>query len=374
MRKVLLTLGILALVCTPAMAGRNANGAMVVHTDDAYTYSAQTACTYLDALTDCEGLNTMVTRQTGAVVWCLAAFEASASPGVTVVYFGIDYDEVNLDVGVAYKFCGPAGSLEVPDDGWPYTGFGNSVAFGSAVYRNLFPFYVFKIDDYSGGVEGPYFGTAINPTGGYAAYVDDSNPPLLDECFKFGVARWYVGGDNDCPVPPVQGACCFPDGGCAFITREDCAAQGGVYQADGVLCDPNPCPVPGACCFENGDCAVLLEADCVAQGGQFYGGACDPNPCPQPPGACCDVDGNCTFVPADECAGEFLGVGILCDPNPCPVDPEGACCDEAGNCTITTEANCAGQWQGADTVCDPNPCEPVATESTTWGQIKANFR
>ena len=45
MRKLLLALGILALLCQPVLAGPNSNGAIIVHTNDAYNYSAGTACT-----------------------------------------------------------------------------------------------------------------------------------------------------------------------------------------------------------------------------------------------------------------------------------------------------------------------------------------
>ncbi|MEK6988116.1 MAG: hypothetical protein AABX97_08505, partial [Candidatus Thermoplasmatota archaeon] len=69
------------------------------------------------------------------------------------------YDDANLDPGSAYKNCGPAGTVEVPDGDWPYTGRGNSVALGSPVVGDhLFPFYVFRID---GGTEGSYFSTAV---------------------------------------------------------------------------------------------------------------------------------------------------------------------------------------------------------------------
>ena len=40
MRNILLTLAILACICSPAMAGRNANGAMVVHTNDSVNYTS----------------------------------------------------------------------------------------------------------------------------------------------------------------------------------------------------------------------------------------------------------------------------------------------------------------------------------------------
>ncbi len=37
------------------------------------------------------------------------------------------------------------------------------------------------------------------------------------------------------------GACCLPAGGCSFLTRQACDAQGGTYRGAGVTCDISPC-------------------------------------------------------------------------------------------------------------------------------------
>jgi hypothetical protein len=61
MKKLLMAVGILALICSPAMAGRNVGGAIVVHTDNSVIYTA-TADYCLTALpTVCEGLNANAT-------------------------------------------------------------------------------------------------------------------------------------------------------------------------------------------------------------------------------------------------------------------------------------------------------------------------
>jgi len=62
----------------------------------------------------------------------------------------------------------------------------------------------------------------------------------------------------------------------------------------------------------------------------------------------------------------------------CPTPPIGACCYGDQECTELTEEECWALphdylWI-EDEVCDPNPCPPVATESSTWGAIKANYR
>jgi hypothetical protein len=335
---------------------------MVVHTNDSYNWSNLTVCT-AEMPATCDALNTLATRDADQVVWLLAAFEAASTPAVTVVYFGIDYDDAHLDPGVNFRFCGPAGSLEVPDDDWPYSGRGNSVAFGSPDYRRLFPFYAFRI---SGGVDGAFFCTSANPTGGYAAFVDDGNPPGLDACTRFGCIRWGQVGFNDCPGPIVSGACCFEDGTCDVMIAQACMDAGGAYQGDDTNCNPNPCPQPptGACCVPGGFCLILQEQTCAEVGGVFQGDGvdCDPNPCPQPPtGACCHPDGSCDVQEEASCVGgggAYQGDDVPCDPDPCPV-LSGACCFEDGHCEILTVPDCAryvGQFMGAGAPCDPNPC------------------
>ena len=423
MRKFLLVLGILALICSPAMAGKNDTGAMVVHTDDAVVYTNfPPMCDQFDTVVppECRLLGTQTNTEAGSLVWFIAAFDSSSAPGVTVCYFGNNHNLAPGWVAVA-DFCGPAGTIQIPDTGWPdYPATaGNSVAFGSPVVGDiLFPFYHFNVYGYAD----VYFGSGINPTGGRAEFVDDSVPPGPDIINKFGTVRWYVAGENDCPAPAVpEGACCFDDGHCIITQGEDACLEAGGYDyvGDGSVCDPNPCPQLGGCCFDDGSCVVALEEACYGMGGTSFipGDDCSPNQCPQPPEACCAADGTCTFVPPDQCAGTPWGPGTDCDPNPCPQPPMGACCETDGACTMTLEEHCAYEWHGEwDTCdpnpcpqpptgaccydcalcvvateaecmdiagwylwiegddCDPNPCPPVATEITTWGSIKANYR
>ena len=62
----------------------------------------------------------------------------------------------------------------------------------------------------------------------------------------------------------------------------------------------------------------------------------------------------------------------------CPTPPIGACCYGDQQCAELTEEECWAYpedylWIEGE-VCEPNPCPPVATENSTWGEIKANFR
>lgn len=349
MRIALVAIGTFLLMTTaPAHAGKNAGGAMVVHTDDRYLYSGicdwfdhyypDIVCSELDTRTD-------VDLNTAAMIWFIAAFPDDSNPGVTVVYFGHDHS-MPLYYHSRWGYCGPPGTLEIPDTGWPDAPAtaGNSVAFGSPVAGDiLFPFYYF----YVWGETGWHYCTARNPVGGYAAYVDDSNPPELDEICSFGCA--YYGTDegyNDCPQGgDLPGACCFESGDCTLtLDLDECLAAGGYdWLGSGIPCDPNPCPQPGACCYEDGSCEVWPETDCVDQGGTWYG---------------------------DEYED--------CDPNPCPLPPTGACCYGSEECIVLTELECYDLpddylWLEGE-VCEPNPCPPTAIEEASWGRIKAGYR
>jgi len=365
----------LALICSPAMAGRNANGAMVVHTDDSVIYTATADYCATAMPTDSTGFNWDATEGINReqLIWLCWYFLPEASPGVTTVQFGIDHNlPANLGYFTAFGACD--GPLELPDTGWPETGFGNLCAYPGPIYQNINSFYWFAVF-----VDGPmnYFGTRTYPATGQAKFVDDSSPPIEDLCTLFGTVGWDGQGGNggiDWPGGgPIVGACCYPDGSCIVVPMGQCS---GAYQGDGTLCDPNPCPRPEACCV-GADCIFVLPTECELVGGvpQGPGSVCDPNPCIQPE-ACCFYDGHCELLFVDAClanGGTPQGAGTTCETVECPL-PTGACCDEFGNCTLTTQADCQGNYLGDGTVCDPNPCPPVPTKGATWGQIKANYR
>ncbi len=167
----------------------------MVHTNDAYSYLSTTICTTsLGQPASCEEAITRTDKSTGSVVWFLAAFLQTAVPRVAAVYFGVSFDEVNLDATAGFGPCGPSGTLQAPDAGWPSNSSGNSVAFGTPITGDtLFPFYYFRIDELS-GAPGPFFCSAVNPSGGYAAYFDDSFPPRQDDIQRFGCVKWYDTG------------------------------------------------------------------------------------------------------------------------------------------------------------------------------------
>jgi hypothetical protein len=341
MRRLLLLVGILAVMASPAPAGRNANGALVVHVDDTIVFRAIYDYCATAVPATCEELvpTSYHTPEEVTMVWFLAAFRPEASPGVTTIQFGIEH---NLPAGqgyfVQYSACGPS-PLELPDTGWPETGFGNLVAYSGPVYDHLFKFYWFAL--YNEDNES-YFGTRTYPNTNEAKFVDDGNPPVEDLIFNFGTVRWEVPGGNMCPPGGDYCTCCLPDGVClGHQPTDDCYAQGGECLDPNVVCDPNPCAQLEACCFVDEHCELLLPLDCINAGG---------NP---------------------------DGPGTDCDPNPCHVSSAEACCFSDAHCEWIEVDDCialGGSPQGVGTTCETVVCETVPAEHTTWGSIKARFR
>jgi len=198
---VVLALAVVCLLPTAAWCGRNMDGALIVHTEPGLIYTE--GYDYCDINFEnpgsCIAANTEVDVPPGkvAVVWLLAAFPAGSSPGVTVIQFGLEHTFSPMDI-VSYEACDPA-DVEIPDGDFPASDTGMSLAFYPSVYRTLFPFYWFAI----AGGPGDTFGTTVSPTARQAVFVDEGNPPQMDEIDRFGYARWGSLGDNDCP-PSIE--------------------------------------------------------------------------------------------------------------------------------------------------------------------------
>lgn len=237
-------------------------------------------------------------------------------------------------------------------------------------------------------------------------------------------------------TPPGTGACCFANGTCTIDTQQNCGTAGGAYQGDNTVCNPNPCPQPpppppndtcdGAIPIErctagsiNGDLTTAFGNYSPTNGctgysangkdivyllnvvagdivhivyttpnydGSIYilSNCADMNSCvigeddPEPETFTWNVTTTGTYyLIADAYVTDGGSTFTLDYTITCPGIPEGACCFADGSCQVMVQADCAGQggtYQGDNTDCDPNPCEVVATQPTTWGQIKSLYR
>ena len=265
-RALLASLALLLLGGGGAIASRNDGGSMLVHTDDAVSFSSGwDYCANNPLPATCGELITQTNAEpenVNAIIWVVGAFDPSSSPGVTAYQFGIYH---NLPTGyfTAWGACGP-GALEIPDATWPdESGTGTAIAYGAAVYPHfLFKMYWFAV----AGQVGTHIDTGAFPHGtNGAAFADDGSPPLVDTVTRFGSVHWGEQGSNTCPVPPATGACCNPDATCVVGMENDCQAAHGIYLGNNSECTvENRC---SACCYLDDQsqhrlCVVTTETLC----------------------------------------------------------------------------------------------------------------
>ena len=346
MRSTLAAACTLVLLCAPAHAGPNSNGAIIVHTNNSYAYLSATVCTTpLGMPASCAEANTRVQVDGPAVIWFLAAFYPTASPVVASVYFGVESNEAELNPGAQFGSCGPAGTLEIHDAGWPQ---GLSRLRGRL--RNpgrgahAVPLLLLRGRESNGRPPArPLLCSRSNPIGGYAAFYDDLFPPSRDEISHFGC----VGGMR--PAITTARAHRRPRWAHAVASGTLPAADSrrlrgfsGFPPLRGrrhVLPSPQPCPTFGACCdLSTGTCTFELDTFCQAAG-LLLGGACEPN-------------------------------------NPCPT--KGACCEPISGRLHTRHrvgsARSPSIWHD-DWTCEPNNCEPpVSQRAATTTGLRADHR
>ncbi|MFB3910092.1 MAG: hypothetical protein ACE15D_17015 [Candidatus Eisenbacteria bacterium] len=200
--------GLLLLSALTVRAGKNADGALIVHTDNTVTYTATGDYCGVDLRMpgSCEDAVARSNKnsKTPAVIWILAAFPEESDPAVAGIQFGVEHNLPQGQEGVvAYQACGES-PLELPDDGFPGTPGGTLVAYGEPVSGStLFP--VCWVAAY--GSLGDSLRTAEYPGSGHSYFADDSVPAVEDEITNFGILRWQSDGMNDCPGgPSLDGA------------------------------------------------------------------------------------------------------------------------------------------------------------------------
>lgn len=274
MKKVLLAAAALACLGGTALAGPNANGTLVVvlapgvvYTTDIVDYCGASGLQNCgDGIASFDGTDTVVLN-------VLAAFPTVGSPRLAGVTFGWAYSEASI---VAFGSCG---DFELATGAWPASGEGTAVTFSSARTTSLVDIYWAAAYNYYGNPT--TLDLTPHPTQG-ANFADDDVPSNLDPIAALGSFGFSTEGNLPCPVEAAPGACCFPDGSCEVLLREDCAAQGGAFQGDGTDCQTVECPQPatGACCVGE-VCSIRTADECAAGGGEYLGDdtGCDPNPC-----------------------------------------------------------------------------------------------
>lgn len=274
MKKVLLAAAALACFGGTALAGVNAGGSLILALADGVVYTSDIldycGATGLQACSDAIG---QVGGTDPVVIGVLAAFPSVASPRLAGVTFGWAYSEIVL---IAQAACG---DFELGTAGWPASGEGTAVTWGTAQTTTLTDVYWVAAYNYYGNPT--TLDLIPHPSQG-AFFADDSVPSVLDPIAALGVFGFSTEGTVPCPADVAPGACCFADGSCVVLFRDECGAAGGQFLGDGSACDPNPCeqPATGACCVGE-VCSVRTAAECDSAEGSYLGDnvPCDPNPC-----------------------------------------------------------------------------------------------
>jgi hypothetical protein len=365
MRSLALALVLGSCVVSSASAGRNTNGALVVHTDDGIDYYSNSGGFCSTAIpATCKDLNPNGSRDETQVIWLLAAFPAGSSPRVARIRFGVRHAFAGefLD----YAPCG-AGSTEDPEAGWPSGPggvAGNDVTLADPADEPLFVFYWLAVNVSGSDPSSIFLETTFNPESGTAEFRDDSTPPSVDRIYDFGTMRWNGTGANACPIPLPTGVCCLPDRTCIITTQHDCDHSGGTFRVGETACDPSPCLSPiGACCFFDGTCQEMTREDCARYSCTTYqgdGAICEGVLCAARIGACCFTDGTCVMEVSSDCdnSGGRFACDSVCDPNPCV--HWGACCREGLPCVVMPAPQCeadGGSYEGDGSDCEsPAPC------------------
>ncbi len=230
----------LAALCvssSPGQAGPNSNGALILATPD--VVFCQADCGMID-LSNCEDAVTNLPGYTpDADLWfVMAAFASDASPRVTGVTFGVDFDASTVFLA-DFAACG---DFELADGNWPEPGSGTAVTWNEPQFDLLNTVYWFVGYEYYGNDTA--FDLIAHPGQG-ASFADDSVPAELDPIELLGSLGFNDDpGSLPCPQPlGATGACCFSDGSCQTLDETECSGGGGEYRGDDTSCDPNPCGI-----------------------------------------------------------------------------------------------------------------------------------
>jgi|GEM_PF-1392817 len=127
---------------------------------------------------------------------------------------------------------------------------------------------------------------------------------------------WFIRAIVDCDAS-VTGACCLPDGGCAELTAEECAAMSGSWSGPGTTCAEVECT--GACYITSTQsCFIFDKATCDGVSGHWAGPGTTEcvDPCPADVNSDGvldngDIQAFVTAFLASNLSADFNGDGVL---------------------------------------------------------------
>lgn len=105
----------LALFATPVLAGPNEGGVFILHANESIDYAPGVDYCGQSGLRDCNAADVSVNEAGTHVIYVYGAFPAANDPRVSVLVFGLEYDE-ELTV-VDWGTCGDVELLSGNEDG-----------------------------------------------------------------------------------------------------------------------------------------------------------------------------------------------------------------------------------------------------------------
>ena len=183
----------LAFVVAPALAGPNAGGFLLFHTNDAlsytwddiedYSYFTVPECGYghCNEIDECIGFVSNIdptsdrSGNVPTVFWLLAVFPPESCPRLRAASFGLDWDMAYTPTFIGWGNCAAG---ELAEDGWPEEpNAGTSIWFSSTETRQVVPLYWFAAFSYYGSTQ-----ISVSSRSGASApeFADDSVPSIID--------------------------------------------------------------------------------------------------------------------------------------------------------------------------------------------------
>lgn len=183
---------------SPALAGPNAFGVLLLHANEALTWSVGNTYCGQSALMDCAEADVRVDTGDATIVYALAAFPPDASPRLAGLTFGINYDVTHLTIaewGVCGDFSLPTGDFPPLWSAWPLPNSGISITWEEAQTTHVTEVAWFVAYAYTESPNQLRIGE--HPTAG-ASFGDDTVPTIIDRPADFGALGFHTAGYNPC--------------------------------------------------------------------------------------------------------------------------------------------------------------------------------
>jgi hypothetical protein len=193
-----LTVLVLLLLPAVVLAGPNAGGVLLVHANTSIVYTTDTTdyCGQSGLAACSEAIATAPWSDTTTVFHVIAAFPDTALPRLKAISWGVRWDASRLVI-VNHGTCA---DFEIPDAGWPQSETGIGQSWEDT--REALMAEVYWFAAYCYGAPSDTTSLVLTPhpvQGGW--FVDDEEPPNLDQITAYGRLGFGIPGFVPCEAP-----------------------------------------------------------------------------------------------------------------------------------------------------------------------------